>query len=70
MENIIRALTELKDINSAYGLSVEYIDDILREIPEAKGLHADYRKVFFWKECACEYTFGIFKKDSERGYHT
>lgn len=36
MENIIRALTELKDINSAYGLSVEYIDDILREIPEAK----------------------------------
>ncbi len=36
MENTIRALTELKDINGVYGLSVEYIDDILREIPEAK----------------------------------
>ncbi|MDE7323347.1 MAG: dynamin family protein [Lachnospiraceae bacterium] len=36
MENIISALTELKDINSVYGLSVEYIDDILGEISEAK----------------------------------
>lgn len=36
MENTIKALNELKSINGAYGLSVEQIDGILTEIPDAK----------------------------------
>ena len=36
MEDTIKILNELKNINDAYDLSVERIDEILAEIPEAK----------------------------------
>lgn len=36
MENTIKALNELKSINGVYGLSVERIDGIMAEIPDAK----------------------------------